>query len=216
MDEVIEVQLTMAVDQHLEDSERANKPNRVPDRRNGHYPRTLLSNLGDIQLVVPRTRQWSPCAMLRAYARRDPEIDRMILAGFMLGLSTRKLGEVLLALLGRPVSPATVSRVAKTFDSAVAAFHKRPLSGRYRALILDGVVLSRKTGAGALKRPVLLALGLRHDGKKEIIDFRLARSESTDEWERFLNDLHRRGLDGSQIEMICVDGGKDPPLPQMH
>jgi transposase-like protein len=45
-----------------------------------------------------------------------------------------------------------------------------------RTLMLDGVVLSRNTGAGALRRPVLVALGLRHDGKKEIIDFRPARA----------------------------------------
>ena len=91
----------------------------------------------------------------------------MILAGFVLGLSTRKVGETLLALLGRPVSPSTVSQVAKTLDAAVAAFHRRPLQNRYKVLMLDGVVLARKTGAGALRRPVLVALGLRPDGKKE-------------------------------------------------
>jgi len=59
------------------------------------------------------------------------------------------------------------------------------------------VVLARKTGAGALRRPVLVALGIRHDGKKEIIDFQLAGSESAAEWERFLTALHRRGLTGA-------------------
>jgi len=68
-------------------------------------------------------------------------------------------------------------------------------------------VLARKTGAGALRRPVLVALGLRHDGKKEIIDFRLAASESAAEWEKFLADLYRRGLTGEGLDMICVDGG---------
>jgi hypothetical protein len=60
---------------------------------------------------------------------------------------------------------------------------------------------------GAIKRPVLVALGLRPDGKKEIIDFHLAQSESAAEWERFLGDLTRRGLIGEGLEMICVDGG---------
>jgi putative transposase len=55
---------------------------------------------------------------------------------------------------------------------------------------------------------VLVALGLRPDGKKEVIDFRLAQSESAAEWERFLTDLYRRGLTGDGLEMICVDGGK--------
>ena len=89
----------------------------------------------------------------------------------------------------------------------MAAFHRRPLANRYKALMLDGVVLARKTGAGALRRPVLVALGLRPDGKKEMIDFRLAASESTAEWEKFLADLYRRGLTGEGLDMICVDGG---------
>ena len=146
--------------------------------------------------------------MLKSYARRAPEIDRVILAGFVLGLSARKVGEVLLPLLGRPVSAATVSRIAKTLDAAVAAFHRRPLQDIYKALVLDGVVLARKTGAGALRRPVLVALGIRHDGKKEIIDFRLAASESAAEWEHFLTDLWRRGLTGDGLEVICADGGQ--------
>ncbi len=109
-------------------------------------------------------------------------------------------------MLGRAVSAATVSQVAKTLDAAVAAFHRRALANRYKALMLDGVVLARKTGAG-LRRPVLVALGLRPDGKKEIIDFRLAGSESAAEWEQFLTDLYRRGLTGEGLDMICVDGG---------
>ena len=202
--EIIETEMAAAVDRWLESLEAADEA----DRRNGYYQRRLLTELGDIELSVPRTRRYCPTEVVRAYARRSPEIDRTILAGFVLGLSTRKLGEVLLALLGRPVSPATVTRVAQALDAAVAAFHARPLSGRYKALMLDGVVLARKTGAGALRRPVLVALGLRQDGKKEVIDFRLAGGESAAEWERFLDDLYKRGLVGEGLDMICVDGGK--------
>lgn len=177
------------------------------DRRNGSYSRHLLTALGGIELCVPRTRRFSAGAVLRAYARREPEIDRMILACFVLGLSTRKVGEALLPLLGQRVSPSTVSVVAKTLDTLVASFHARPLDGRYRQLMLDGVVLARRTGAGAIRRPVLVALGIRADGKKEVIDFRLAAAESAAEWERFLTALYRRGLTGEGMEMICVDGG---------
>ena len=98
-----------------------------------------------------------------------------------------------------------MSQVAKTLDAAVAAFHRRPLKDIYPVLMLDG--LARKTGIGALRRPVLVALGLRPDGKKEIIDYRLAVAESAREWELFLTDLFRRGLEGARLEMICVDGG---------
>ena len=120
-----------------------------------------MTELGDIALSVPRTRRFCPTEVLRRYARRAHEIDRAILAGFVLGLSTRKVGEVLLALLGRPISAATVSQVARTLDETVAAYHRRPLDNAYKALMLDGVVLARKTGAGALRRPVLATAGRR-------------------------------------------------------
>jgi transposase-like protein len=200
---IIEQQMAQAIDVHLD---RLGTDD-AADRRNGSYRRHLLTELGDIELNVPRTRRYTPVEVVRAYARRTREIDRVILAGFVLGLSTRKVGETLLAILGRPVSPATVSQVAKTLDTAVTAFHRRPLANRYKVLMLDGVVLARKTGAGALRRPVLVALGLRPDGKKEVIDFRLAASESAAEWEKFLADLYRRGLTGEGLDMICVDGG---------
>jgi transposase-like protein len=177
------------------------------DRKNGSYPRHLLTEIGDILLSVPRTRRYSPKEVLRAYARRCRQVDRLIMACFLLGLSTRKVGEALLAVLGEKVSPATVSRVAMTLDASVATFHNRKLSKVYRALIFDGVILSRKTGMGPLRRPVLVVLGIRHDGKKEVIDFRLASSESSAEWDRFLKDLYERGLTGEGLEVISVDGG---------
>ena len=202
--EIIEGRMAEAVDRWLDNLDAGG----MRDRRNGTYRRCLLSELGDIELNVPRTRHFCPSGVVKSYARRAPEIDRAILAGFVLGLSTRKVGEVLLALLGRPVSAATVSRVAKTLDMAVEAFHRRPLKNAYKALMLDGVVLARKTGAGALRRPVLVALGIRPDGKKEIIDFHLAVSEGAREWEAFLTRLYQRGLTGAGLEMICVDGGQ--------
>ena len=90
----------------------------------------------------------------------------------------------------------------------MAAFHQRKLKDRYRVLMFDGVVLSRKTGAGAIRRPVLVVLGILPDGKKEVIDFRLAQGESQNAWEVFLNDLYRCGLAGAKAEMVVCDGGK--------
>jgi Transposase, Mutator family len=97
------------------------------DRRNGSYRRHLLTELGEIELAVPRPRRFASIAVLRAYARRARQLDRMILACFVLGLSVRKVGEALLPILGRPISPAAVSTVAKQLDAVVAGFQARPL-----------------------------------------------------------------------------------------
>lgn len=178
----------------------------IPDRRNGSYLRHVLTELGNIIVMIPRTRHFIPHGIIAAYARRVREIDHLILACFLLGLSTRKVGVALLSLLGEKISPQTVSRVATTLDAAVGAFHRRRITGSFRALILDGICIKRKTGAGSLTRPVLVALGIRPDGRKEVIDFRLARAESGPEWNRFLTDLIQRGM--SAPEVICADGGE--------
>jgi transposase-like protein len=160
--EIIEEQMAKAVEAHLEQLEADD----AADRRNGYYQRHLLTELGDIELNVPRTRRYSPVEVIRAYARRTPEIDRVILSAFVLGLSTRKVGETLLAILGRPISAETVSQVAKTLDVAVAAFHRRPLQNRYQVLMLDGVVLARKTGADVREGEGIVTTVAEHDAHK--------------------------------------------------
>ena len=82
LEEIIEDQMAAAVDRYLDQLTADD----AADRRNGYYRRHLLTELGDIELNVPRTRRYSPVEVLRAYARRTREIDRVILAGFVLGL----------------------------------------------------------------------------------------------------------------------------------
>lgn len=180
----------------------------IDDRCNGYYLRHLLTELGDIGLSVPRSRTFSASRIFDQFARRSSRIDRMILLAFVLGLSTRKVSEVLLPVLGEPISPQTVSRIVTQLDDVVASYHKRALSDSYRVLILDGVVIKRKTGVGAQKRTVLVALGIREDSRKEVIDFCQVQGESQSAWEGFLSDLYRRGLKGENLKLIITDGGK--------
>ena len=95
-------------------------------RMDAAIDRHLSTELGDMELQVPRTRRFSALEWVRAYARRAAHIDRMILACFVLGLSTRKVASALLPVLGRRISAGTVSEVAKTLDAAVALLLSTP------------------------------------------------------------------------------------------
>lgn len=70
----------------------------------------------------------------------------------------------------------------------------------------NGIVLKKKSGFGAKKRVVLVAYGIRIDGKRELIDFTVANAESEKKWWRFLNDLCRRGLIGESLGLVVTDG----------
>ena len=202
--EILETRMHNSIDTYLSQvRERA-----ITDRRNGFYSRHLLTELGDLELQIPRTRRTSAISVLKRFARRVLPVERMILLAFLLGLSPRKVGQALLPILGEPISPSTVSEIAKQLDRAVEAYHQRKLSDTYEVLLLDGLVLKRKTGVGTQKRTVLVALGIKSDGKKEVIDFRQVRSESQSACEGFLNSLYQRGLQGQNLKLMVVDGGK--------
>ena len=83
---ILQGQMAQAIDQHLDRMAALDQA----DRRNGSYQRHLLTEPGDVELAVPRTRRFAPIAVVRAYARRPEQVDRMILSCFVLGLSVRK------------------------------------------------------------------------------------------------------------------------------
>jgi putative transposase len=202
--EILEHRLHNRVDEYLEQI----RSQGLSDRRNGYFSRHLLTELGNLELSIPRTRTFSPVALLKTYARRLFPVERLIMLAFILGLSTRKVGHALLPILGQPLSASTVSRIAQQLDAAVQAYHRRKLPDHYQVLLLDGLVVKRKTGVGSQKRTVLVALGIRPDGKKEVIDFYQAPSEKKSHWEAFLHNLYRRGLQGENLKLIVTDGGK--------
>jgi len=179
-----------------------------PDYRNGHYLRHLLTEIGDLELLIPRTRKggFQP-QLLERYARRHRSIDEVLLACFCLGLSTRKAAPVLAPMIGEKVSASTISRIAKDLDREVEAYHDRPLSDDYLYLFFDGVVLKSKGAVKVQKKVLLCVFGIRKDGVQEMIDFCPAGSESQAAWESFLRDLYRRGLEGAYCQLIATDGG---------
>lgn len=178
------------------------------DYRNGHYVRHLLTEMGDIEVLVPRSRKGSfPSKLFERYARRCRSVDRVLLACFCLGLSTRKAASVLAPVLGEKVSASTISRIARGLDQEVDRYHGRALQDRYRYLFFDGVVLKSKGAVKVQKKILLCAFGITVEGRHEMIDFYPAASESGACWEAFLGDLYKRGLKGSLCELMATDGG---------
>ena len=178
------------------------------DHRNGHYVRHLLTEMGDLELIVPRSRRGKfPTKLFERYARRCRSVDRVLLACFCLGLSTRKAASVLAPVLGEKVSASTISRIARDLDQEVSGYHGRELKDQYRYLFFDGVVLKSKGALKVQKKILLCAFGITVEGRHEMIDFYPAASESGACWEAFLGDLYQRGLKGSRCELIATDGG---------
>ena len=157
---------------------------------------------------MPRSRRGKfPSKLFARYARRCRSVDKVLLACFCLGLSTRKAASVLAPVLQEKVSATTISRIARDLDQEVSRYHGRNLQDQYRYLFFDGVVLKSKGALKVQKKILLCAFGITVEGRHEMIDFYPAATESGACWESFLNDLYRRGLKGSPCELIATDGG---------
>ncbi len=179
------------------------------DFRNGFYFRNLVTQLGVLcRLRVPRTRKRFRSQLLPRYQRRQQAVNNLILQAFLRGISTRQVGQVLEPVLGEAYSAQTISRITRQLQQAVAQFHRRSLRDDYVYLFLDAVVLKvRDLTAKVRRRWVLVAYGVRPNGKREILDYQLAHGESETAWLEFLQHLFLRGLEGKNLQLMVTDGG---------
>jgi len=195
--------------QHI-GNESYKRTNPRQDSRNGYYYRNLDTELGPIdELAVPRSRLgYFKTNVFGAYQRRQSAVNEAICNVFLAGVSTRDVSGAIKPLLETSFSASCVSRITKSLDVKVREFHKRELLDEYQFLFLDGITLSVKGSLKAVKKLVLAAYGITVFGKKELISFRIASSESGPAWEAFLNDLQKRGLKGENLKLIITDGCK--------
>jgi putative transposase len=178
------------------------------DYRNGYYERTIRSCLGLIEHVrVPRTRSgmFYPQVIERS-KQIASETAQGLAKMYLRGVSTHNVGEVLESLLGYKVSSSAVSRVTKGLSKDVGTFYKRELTDDIKILFLDGIYLKSKGILKSRKKPVLVAYGIYTNGRREFLHFRLAKSESENEWLKVVNELYRKGLEGKELELIVTDG----------
>jgi putative transposase len=186
--------------------------------RNGYYRRarwpTALGTLPDVRVPRCREKGLSEHMFSRLEDQRET-LGQSVVDMLLAGVSTRRIGELLERIIDLPISAGQVSKLAKRLDAEVRTFHTRPIEDTFMYLLLDAIHLKARgtprlfqTGLRCTrKRVVLVAYGITAGGIKRIIDFRLANGETRAAWERFLSNLHRRGLRGSELRLITTDGG---------
>ena len=177
------------------------------DYRNGYYERDFVTVLGTLRLRIARTRGQSflPTG-LEEFQRRAPEVSMLIREAFLRGISTRQVGQVIAIVTGETVSAQTVSKLTRDLDEAVQQFHQAPLKDDWAYLFLDGVNLKVRRESGRKCVQMLVAYGVRRDGRRELLSFMRSQGESQGAWEGLLNDLYQRGLRGQHLQLIVTDG----------
>lgn len=206
---LLEECLQIELSKHIGFAYYEHSPLRV-DKRNGYYMRGLGTEMGYLeQIRIPRPRGGGFSFLaIKKYKRRQDTVNKLLLNTFLAGVSTRRVGEVLENVLEDKPSSSTISRVTKDLDNEVNKYHAKKLTDAFIYLIVDGVYVGIKGALKSNKRPVLVAYGIKANGERELIDYQQASSESEAQWTAFLNNLFKRGLEGKNLKLITVDGGK--------
>jgi transposase-like protein len=145
--------------------------------------------------------------ILPAYARRSPKVGEVIPILYLRGLSTGDFRPALEGLLGEDaagLSATTVSRLCKEWEAHHDRFRKRLLSfTRYAYLFMDGIHVQVRLGEDP-KLCLLIVIGVREDGVKELLAVEDGYRESTESWSGVFRDLKRRGL--NEPMLVVGDG----------
>lgn len=175
--------------------------------RNGYRPRSLLTSFGQVELEVPRDRagEYQPDCFER-YKRVDRAVDEGIKSMFLRGVSTGKVGEVLEALCGFSLSASYVSSVTRQLDKLVRSFENSPIDDDYAFLFIDGLTVRVRFELKVKPMVLLVAYGIKRDGSRRFLSFRLVKSESHANYLSFLENLKARGLKGHRLDLIIMDG----------
>ena len=151
--------------------------------------------------------------VLPAYARRSPKVNDVLPVLFLRGLSTGEFRPALEQLLGEDaagLSPATISRLCKDWEAEHERFRTRSLRfHNYAYLFVDGVHVSVRLGEDD-RLCLLVVIGVREDGVKELLAVEDGYRESTDSWAGVLRDLKCRGLNCPKL--VVGDGAQQPAV----
>jgi transposase-like protein len=169
--------------------------------RNGvAEPRNVTTAAGELEIQVPRVhdrregRRFTS-AILPPWARRSPKVTEVLPVLYLRGISTKDFEPALAEFFGSEagLSASTIQRLTREWSAELGAFHQRDLSQvDYVYLWADGVHFNTRLEQDRLC--CLVLIGVRADGRKELVAVGDGYRESTESWSELLRDLKRRGM----------------------
>ena len=166
---------------------------------NGFKPKTMRTRVGDITFAVPQVREggFYPQALEKGL-RSERALTLALAEMYVQGVSTRKVKAITEQLCGVSISSSTVSQAAAQMDEELAKWRERPL-GEYPFLFLDAYYEQVREDGQVRNLAVLAAVGINHQGKREILGVSVSLSEHEIHWRTLLESLKQRGLGGVQL-----------------
>lgn len=179
--------------------------NKSKNYRNGYSKKTVKTQLGELDIKVPRDRngEYEP-KIIGKYNRNVDGMEEKILSLYACGMSQRDIAEQIKNLYDVEISPELVSKISEKILPEVTSWQNRPLEAVYPFVFMDAIHYKVKENHQYITKAAYVVLGINLDGQKDIFGIWIGENESSKFWLNVLNELKTRGI--KDVFLFCVDG----------
>lgn len=173
--------------------------------RNGSTKRKIKTQLGEVEIDVPRDRngEFEP-QIIEKYQRNADGLEEKILSLYAHGMSTRDIQEQIKDLYDLDISSELVSKISEKIMPQVTEWQNRPLNEYYPFVFMDAIHYKIRENHQIVSKAAYVVLGINGEGFKEILGIWVGGNESSKFWLSVLNELKSRGV--KNVDLFCVDG----------
>jgi putative transposase len=211
MRHVLQRGLEVELAEHLGYERHAVEGRGSGNSRNGSYPKTVTTEIGEIELAVPRDRSgtFEP-ATVPKHQRRLDGLSGNVISLYAKGMTTGDIQAHLEEIYATTVSRETISKITDEVVDDMVAWQNRPLEPVYAVMLIDAIVIKVR-GSQVANRPVYVAIGVDLEGQRDVLGLWLGPSggEGAKQWATMLTELRNRGVADALI--VCCDGLKGLP-----
>lgn len=190
----IEKMLDGELDAHLDYKKHDSK--KEENSRNGYSTKTIKTSFGKDVIQVPRDRDssFTPILIPKRKSMVDG-LENVIVSLYAKGMSVSDIEEQVREVYNFDVSQSTISRITDAITADIIAWQNRPLEPVYLIVWMDGIVFKVREGSKVINKTIYIAVGLKRDGRKEVLGLWLGKNESSSFWMSVLTDIKARGTE---------------------
>ena len=173
--------------------------------RNGYSKKTVKSELGNVELDIPRDRAGEfEAKIVPKYQRNITGIEDKILGLYSKGMTTRDIAEQIKDLYDVEISAEMVSNITNRVMPLVTEWQNRPLDKIYPFVFMDAIHYKVRDEKQVVVKAAYVVVGVNINGEKEVLGIWIGANESSKFWLGVLNDLKNRGVE--KVLIFSVDG----------
>jgi transposase-like protein len=190
----VEQFLEAEMDEHLGYDKNQISENK--NYRNGHSTKKIKTSFGETEILVPRDRDASfdPIAVPKRRNMIDG-LETIIVSLYAKGMSVSDIQEQIKDIYEFEVSTSAISRITERVARDIVSWQNRPLEPIYLIVWMDGISFKVRENSKVINKTIYIAVGLKRDGKKEVLGLWLGKNESAAFWMTVLTDLRARGVE---------------------